>query len=258
MKTFFYWILLVPFLVISQSNSEYTVIENGMMTVNPKYITEFEAGVAAHNNKYHTDGMYGSRIYQINNGTNIGKYLWVMGPIPWSAFDDRPQQDGHEEDWNKNIEPYTIVGGDQIYWRFYPKLSNFPKDFIIKNAMVDMYDIKRFKQTEVLELMKKIKKVMKEKYPENSYGVYTNEFPNDKEGKDIAIVSFYQKSSWLGNVDGFPKKYEEVYGKGSFEHFIKEWEKLTIGKQTELWVFREDLSGISGEIKGTSSRYQGK
>jgi len=258
MRAIFYWILLVPFLVISQSNSEYTVIENGMMTVNPKYISEFEAGVAAHNNKYHTDGMYGSRIYQINNGANIGKYLWVMGPIPWSAFDDRPQLEGHEEDWNKNIEPYTIAGGDQIYWRFYPDLSNFPKDFTIKYVMIDMYDVKRFKKQEALALINKIKKVMREKYPENSYGIYYNEFPNENDGRDLGFVSFYQNSGWLSELEGFPKNYNAVYGKGSFEHFLKEWEEVTNGKQTELWTFREDLSGISGEIKGTSGRYQGK
>ncbi len=252
MRAIFHWILLFPFLVISQSNSEYTVIENGMMTVNPKFINEFETGVANHNNKYHTDGMYGSRIYQINNGPNIGKYLWVMGPIPWSAFDDRPQQEGHDEDWNANIEPYTIAGGDQIYWRFYPELSNFPRDFTIKNILIDMFDIKRFQKENVLTLMKKIKKVMVEKYPDEPYGLYANEFPNYKDGRDLAFVSFYENSGWLGKNNDFPNKYNEVHGKGSFEIFIKEWESLTHGKQTELWSFREDLSGIDGEIKAST------
>lgn len=251
MKAFFYWMLLIPFLVISQNNKEYAVIENGMMIANPKYIVEFEAGVANHNNKYHTDGMYGARIYQINNGVDYGKYMWVMGPIPWSAFDDRPNQDGHDEDWNKNIEPYTLAGGDQIYWRFYPQLSNFPKDFEIKNIMMDMFDAKRFKKVEVLELVKNIKKVFKEKYPNDSFGVYYNEFPNDKVGKDLAIVSFYEKSGWLANKDNFPKNYEAVHGKGSYTHFLKEWEKFTHSKQTELWSFREDLSGIGGEMKAS-------
>ena len=147
MRAVFYWIMILPFVVISQTNGAYTVTENGMMTANPKFINEFETGVANHNNKYHTDGEYGSHIYQINNGPDYGKYLWVMGPIPWSAFDDRPQQEGHDEDWNKNIEPYTIAGGDQHYWRFYPNLSNFPKDFSIKKALVGIYDVKRYKKT---------------------------------------------------------------------------------------------------------------
>ena len=86
MRAIFYMVLLIPFLVISQTNNQYAVIENGMMTVNPKYISEFESGVANHNNKYHTDEMYGSRIYQIKNGPDYGKYIWVMGPIPLGCF----------------------------------------------------------------------------------------------------------------------------------------------------------------------------
>ena len=30
--------------------------------------------------------------------------------------------------------------------------------------------------------MNKVKKVIREKYPEESYGVYFNEFPDEKEG----------------------------------------------------------------------------
>ncbi len=249
MRAIFYWIMILPFVLLSQSNGTYTVTENGMMTANPKFVIEFERGVANHNNKYHTDGQFGSRIYQINNGPNYGKYLWVMGPIPWSAFDERPQQEGHEEDWNKNIEPYTIPNGDQNYWRYYPDLSNFPKDFVIKKALVDIFDVNRFSKDEALKLVNKIKRVMREKYPDSSYGVYYNEFPNENEGMDLMIVSFYQKSSWLGRTQDFQIKYEEVYGKGTYHKFLKEWELVTKNKRSEMWGFREDLSGIDGEMK---------
>ena len=249
MRAIFSWMLLIPLLVISQTNNEYSVIENGMMIANPKYTTEFEAGVASHNNIYHTDGMYGSHIYQINNGPNYGQYVWVMGPIPWSAFDERPQLEGHDEDWNANIEPYTIAGGVQIYWRFYPELSNFSNNFIIKNVRVEMFDIKRFQDDKVMKLVKKVHKVMKEKYPDESFGLYKNEFPSETDGRDLAFFSFYQDSGWLGKNNNFPVKFDEVHGKGSYDKFLMDWGKVTNGKQTELWSFREDLSGIDGEMK---------
>ena len=254
MRAVFYWIMILPFVVISQTNGTYTVTENGIMTANPKFINEFETGVANHNNKYHTDGEYGSHIYQINNGPDYGKYLWVMGPIPWRAFDDRPQQEGHDEDWNKNIEPYTIAGGDQHYWRFYPNLSNFPKDFSINKALAGIYDVKRYKKEEALTLMNKVKKVMREKYQNDSYGVYYNEFPNEIDGKDLMVVSFYQNSGWLGRTKDFSIKFEEVFGKGAFDKFLKEWESVTNGKQSEIWIFREDLSGIDGEMKSSKKQ----
>lgn len=254
MRAIFYWIMILPFIALSQSNGSYTVTENGMIIANPEFINEFEAGVASHNNKYHTDGQYGSRIYLINNGPDYGKYLWVMGPIPWSAFDDRPQQEGHEEDWNKKIEPYTLTGGIQNYWRFYPDLSNFPKDFNIKKAKVDIYDVKRFKKDEALTLMNKVKRVMREKYQDDSYGVYYNEFPSEMDGNDLMVVSFYQDSGWLGQPKDFSIKYEEVFGKGTFDKFFKDWESVTNGKQSELWSFREDLSGIDGELKSSKHK----
>ncbi len=251
MRTIFYWMLLFPFLVISQNNQEYSVIEIGMMIANPKYITEFEAGVASHNNTYHTDQMFGSHIYQINNGINYGQYVWAMGPIPWSAFDERPQLEGHDVDWNTKIEPFTFPGGVQIYLRFYPELSNFSKDFTIQNVRVDMFDIKRFQDKKVMEMMKDIHKVMKLKYPNEPYGLYKNELPSEKDGRDLAIFSFYENSSWLGKNNDFPKKFDEVHGKGSYAKFLIDWGNLTNGRQTELWSFRDDLSGISGEIKAS-------
>ena len=65
------------------------------------------------------------------------------------------------------------------------------------------------------------------------------------------IVSFYQKSEWLNKTNDFQIKYEEVQGKGSFVKFKKDWTNNSNGKRSELWSFREDLSGIDGEMKSS-------
>lgn len=251
MKTIFYWILLLPFLVISQ-NTEYGVIENGLITANPTQIKQFEAGLAAHNKKFHSDEVYGARVYNINNGPRIGKYMWVMGPLPWSAFDSRPAKEGHDEDWNTNVLAYASSDGDQTYWKFEADVSSFSKDFTIKNLLVDIYDVKRGKMKDALNLVAKMKKVYAEKLPNEIYGIYTNQFPSTKEGRDLAVVSFYDKSAWLGNDVEISKKYDEVYGKGSFDQFLKDWYAVTDGGETELWNYRSDLSGISGEVKAAT------
>lgn len=97
----------------------------------------------------------------------------------------------------------------------------------------------------------KVKKVIREKYPEESYGVYFKEFPDEKEGIDLMIVSFYQKSEWLSKTNDFQIKYEEVHGEGSFVKFKRDWINNSNGKRSELWSFREDLSGIDGEMKSS-------
>ena len=252
MKNLILCLFLLPLLAISQSNSEYMIFENGLIKPNPKDIQKFEAGMAAHNKKYHGDGPFGARVYTISNGTNVGGYMWVMGPLPWSAMDNRPAQQGHDEDWNKNVMPYILPDGDQTYWKFESDLSNFPKDFNIKNLLVDVYDVKRFQGKKAMDLLKKVKKVMVEKYPDEPYGIYTNEFSSTKEGKDIAFVSFFDKSAWLGEDMEFAKKYNEVYGDDSFSAFLRDWGEATNGSQTEVWVYRPDLSGISGSVKAAS------
>ena len=65
------------------------------------------------------------------------------------------------------------------------------------------------------------------------------------------IVSFYQKSEWLSKTNDFQLKYEAVHGKGTFEKFKKDWISNSNGKRSELWSFREDLSGIDGEMKSS-------
>ena len=119
---------------------------------------------------------------------------------------------------------------------------------------VDVYDITRFQGKKAMEIMKKVKKVMVTKFPEEAFGVYVNEFSSTKEGRDLAYVSFFEKSAWLGKDAQFEKKYDEVFGKGSFEKIIKEWGQVTNGSQSELWVHREDLSGRSGEIKAAQRK----
>lgn len=241
--------LLIPFLAVSQDSNEYMVFENGLLSPQLDKISEFESGLAAHNKKYHNEGQYGARVYWVGNGPNTGKYLWVMGPLPWSAFDNRPEKEGHDEDWNNNVLKYMLPETDQTYFKFESGLSNFPKDFTLNKLLVDYYDIKPFQNAKAMALLEKIKKVMTEKFPEGTYGIYSNEMPNSKDGNDISFISFFEKSAWLGEDRKFAEKYNEVHGAGSFETFLKDWENVTQGNYTELWHFRPELSGLSGEIK---------
>lgn len=248
MRKLIFTLLLMPFMAVSQNTTEYPIIENGMITANPTKIKEFEKGVAAHNKMYHADGAYGARVYWISNGTNVGKYMCVMGPLTWSSMDARPAKEGHDEDWNNNVIPYTMAEGDQTYWKFHPALSNFPKDFNLKYLRVMMLDMIPFKEQQFMEQLDKVSAVMRSKYPTEPYGMYTNEMPSEKEGRDFAYVDFFDKMGFLGREDTFPKEFETTHGEDSWESFINVMAETTKGMQTELWTFRADLSGLSGKV----------
>lgn len=247
--------LLLPLLAISQNEAEYGVLENALLTPNPAQVTQFEAGLAAHNKKYHPEGPYGANVFWISSGSQTGSYMWSMGPTTWSAMDNRPaQKDGHDADWNANVLKYIMPEGSQTYWKGVPESSRFTKDFTIKNLLVDYYDIKRGKMKDAMKLVEKINKVYAQKLPDQTFGIYTNEFSGTKEGRDLAVVSFFDKMGWLGQDQGMNKKYDEVHGKGSWEQFLKDWYDVTEGGESELWIFRPDLSGTSGEVNITPKK----
>ncbi len=243
--------LLLPLLAISQSSTEYGVFETANLIPNPTQISQFEKGLMEHNKKYHGEGPYGVRVYWVANGPNTGSYHWSMGPFPWSALDNGPaEKEGHDDDWNKNIAPYsTATSGQESYWRSHPELSRFPKDFTIKKMSVDYWDIKRGKYDDAMKLVEKVNKVYAAKSPDETWGIYTNEFGSTKEGRDLAVISFFEKSAWLGQDNSIAKKYDELNGTGSWAQFIKDWIDVTNGGETEIWIFRPDLSGISGDVK---------
>lgn len=240
----------------AQSDEQYLVFETALLTPAPAQTVQFEKGLATHNKKYHGEGPYASRVYWISSGPNTGSYHWNMGPMPWSAMDSRPDaEEEHAADWNSNVLPYMIPGsGAQSYWKFNTEMSRMTKDFTLKNLLVDYYDIKRFKMSDAMKLVEKVAKVNLEKFPDESYGIYTNEFPSTQEGRDMAVISFFDKMAWLGEEAKFSEKYDDVHGQGSFEQFIKDWGAVTEGGESELWIFRPDLSGINGEVKGNTPK----
>jgi len=247
MKKLLYTLVLLPLLMVSQTN-ESLVIENVMLTVNPEKIAEFEAGIAAHNKKFHAEGPYGARVYNILNGKNASKYMLIMGPLPWSAMDARPSSQAHTDDNNKNVSQYLTSEVEVNYMKMHPELSNFSRDFEINKISVFMIDVKRFKQQDFMEkVMKKVVKVYKEKMPNQLYGVYSNEL-NNMDGMDVGFVNFFDSMSWMGKEDTFPKYFEEVHGTGSLAKLMADLEATTDGDKAEIWTLRKDLSGSDAKV----------
>ncbi len=242
-------LLLVPFVITAQDRPQEPVFMNVMLTPHSAKITEFEAGIAAHNKKYHADGPATVSVFWIASGKNSGKYIWSMGPTSWAAFDEANNPDeAHTADWNTNVAPYAEAVMETTYWKNDMKHSNFSKDFALKNLAVFVIDVKRFKQMEFMTVLDKVQKVYKEKDPDHQWGSYMNELANN-DGQDYVWVDFFEKSAWKGEANTFPQWFEEVHGAGSFPGFLKEVEACTNGEYEELWMFRPDLSGADGKVE---------
>ncbi len=242
-------LLLAPWVLLAQEGLQEPVFMNVMLTPNPAKISEFEAGLAAHNKKFHAEGSGTVNVFWIASGKNSGKYIWSMGPTSWAAFDETNTPDSeHTTDWNTNVAPYAEATMETTYWKNDLKHSNFSRDFTLKNLAIFIIDMKRFKQLEFEAVLDKVQEVYKAKDPDHQWGSYFNEMPNN-EGQDYVWVDFFDSSAWMGKPDNFPQWFEEVHGEGSFAKFLKEVDACTHGESSELWMFREDLSGGDGNVQ---------
>lgn len=254
MKSLFLLLLLVPFLAISQVEdeaavSEYLLHENELLTPSPTHLTRFREGLQQHNEEFHSEAPYGVRVYHITGGPNSGKYMSVMGPFPWSALDSADDREEHHEDWETNVQPYLQPGSNTSFWRLHPEMSVLSEDFEVDKLLVRYYDVKAYQEDRMMKLIDMLGKVMKEKFPEIQYATYTNILPYEKEGKDVALVFFFDDYAWLGKDPDFKKAYQEFYGIRGLEEFLADWQEVNLGEESEIWVFDPELSGIGSTVE---------
>lgn len=246
MRTLIPALLLCPLFLFSQS-ADPVVFENVMLTANPNRIAQFEMAVAAHNKKFHPKGPREARVYEILTGPNTGKYVWSSATT-WKAMDTRVEEAGHMTDWTTNVSTNSMAEAYGNYWELNAELSFFPNDFVLSKLLVWQVDVERNQSSKLEGLMKKVRAVHAAKLPNDYYGVYNNAFSRSSDGNDLAIVWFFDKYSWVGTDNQFNKLFEEVHGAGTWQPFLDEWISATKGVDRELWMFREDLSGVDGKV----------
>jgi len=247
-KLFLLFLLAVPFWSYAQEES--LIFESNTLTPMPSQVLRFEAAVAAHNKKYHAAGPHGVRVYEIISGKNAGRYQWVMGPGHWGDLDTRPADTAnHSVDWAANVLPNLAVDQNTLYISIDTKRSHFGHDFNISKIFFYYWDLKPEADMEkVNALLDKVHKVHAEKLPNEIMGIYRNELPSTSEGKDVIMAFFFDKYAWMGIDNGFDKKFEEVYGKDSWKTFMAEWNAQVKGLESEIWEYREDLSGLPPKV----------
>jgi hypothetical protein len=174
----------------------------------------------------------------------------VMGPGHWSDLDTRPNDaDNHNLDWTTNVLPNLTPQQNTQYFSFDSKRSHFPHDFDLKKVFFYYWDIIPNADWEkVNALLDKVHQVYMEKLPDETYGIYRSELPSSSEGKDIVMGFFFDNYAWMGIDNGFSKKYEEVFGKDAWKTFLADWNSQVKGLESEIWEYREDLSGLGPTI----------
>lgn len=253
MKTLIYLMLLLPLLCFAQDDQQPQdgplIIATSLIKPDMENFSTFKEAIKSHNEQFHSGGNHGARMFSIFNGPNAYNYMYVSGPMPWSAMDEiREDAEAHDTDWFENVIPYLKDETEVTIWRFDPKSSHFPPNFEMDKLQVMTFDIKRGEYENMKDHVTKMTDVLKEKYSDLPVGIYENEFSSTKDGKDLSVVYFFDDFAWKGEDHQWEERYNEVHGEGGYEEFMQGWKDLSNGYQTEIWIYDQELSGIGPQV----------
>lgn len=237
MKKVFLLFLLIPLLGTAQTKTVLTA--NRIFVKNDKAV-QFEKALASHAQKYHT-GDLSWRVWSIESGPDFGGYLVTEGPNNWAALDSRGEiSTEHTADWNSNVMPLTDVRASGAYYVFQEDLSTVKLTDYANKIVINHMTAKPGKIANVQELIKKLKKVWEA--DKESVAVYSVAFSGEPGYITVSRLKDGLKELAVDYRKPLPDRFDEVYGKGSFDTWLKDYADAVQCRWSELLIFKPDLS----------------
>jgi hypothetical protein len=235
--------------VNAQDDSSYNMWESIILTPDNTKLKAFGEAMAKHNKTYHKDGPYKATVYNISTGPDIGKVVWMMGPLKFSDLDGRPSKGGHDEDWRDNVMSKVKKMTNGEYWKEDAKVSNVEMlanvdDGTYPLQYIRYHEVKRGKGYNIDYLLKQISDAVKALDGENPWGVYDNQFRQGYTiGRHIATVSFMKNWAELDDDNKFKETFMKVHGDDSWDAFIENMADTFSNSWDEIWEYNAKLSG---------------
>jgi len=234
--------------VNAQESEDYTMWENIMLTPDFTNLKTLQANMRSHNQKYHKVAPYTATVYNISSGPNAGNIIWQMGPMMFKHNDGRPSDNGHDEDWRDKIMPYIKKMHSIEYWT-----QDDDKSIVEMLAGTEVkYPILFIRYFEVEEghgysldnHFKQISETLKSIEGAHPWGLYYNDFQQGDLGRHVATVGFYKDWADFDAVrPSFVDAYEKLYGKNSWDTFLKARDHTFSNRWDEIWEYNKSMSG---------------
>jgi hypothetical protein len=236
-KLFSFLLMLIPLLGISQTKN---VISTHRIFPKMDKVLEFEKGIAAHAQKYHTGDTYW-RVFAIQSGPDIGGFHVTEGPTSWEGEDARGDLGAeHKLDWNKNVAIYLTDKQSGGYSLYIDSLSTVALgDFSDKINIAHVYP-KIGQSDNVVNMIKKLKKTWA------AAGITVAVYSASSSGPaQYTLVTRYKqglKERAVGFRKPFKEAYESANGEGSYAQYLKDAAEYIQDNWSELLFMRKDLS----------------
>ena len=223
---------------------DYVMFETIILTPDGDNPAAFMKAMKAHNQKYHgEDNAYNATVWNISSGPNVGKLVWMMGPLTFSDLDNRPGSDGHDEDWSNNVVPHIKKAEHGEYWRRDDKVSSLVNvDDPASMIYLRFYDISKDATSEQVDAhFEQVGKVMKKM---NEYwALYSNQFAQGyKIGRHVVGVTRMDGWKDLDDEWKFKDTYVELYGETAWENFTDNGDRIFTNIYDEIWTVVPSMS----------------
>ena len=237
MRKYFFVLLLTPLLGIGQTNTVLT--SNRLFAKNDK-VSEFEKALANHAQKYHT-GDVRWRVWSIQSGPDAGGYMVTEGPNNWTALDSRGDISvEHTADWEKNVLPLTTGQGQSGYYEFQVDLSTVQLTDYADKILISHMTAKPGKIVATEDLIKRQKKVWEAS--KESVAVYSTVFSGEPGYITVTRLRDGLKELATDYRKPFAERYNDAYGAGSFDTWLKDYADAVQSRWSELLIYKPELS----------------
>jgi hypothetical protein len=241
MKKLLFVAFLFSMCTSSYAQSDYQMYESIYLKPIPSKIEDFEKGMAAHNQEYHSTDPHKAGVWYAMTGKHGGQYAWVMGPTTFTHLDSRPADEAHSKDWNQNVLAYVEDISTTEYFRLIPELSYEPENAPFGKERWRVFTIKDGRGARFRKLQEKIVEV----YKTYKLPMYRHTFvgvENGDNGRDFYTGHGFNNWADLDQNAQFRQKYEEINGANSWMAFAREIEDLVEEVEVELTEFLPKLS----------------
>ena len=237
MRKYFFVLLLTPLLGIGQTKTVLT--SNRLFAKNDK-VSEFEKALANHAQKYHT-GDVKWRVWSIQSGPDANGYMVSEGPSSWDMLDGRGDISAeHTADFEKNVLPLTTGQGESGYYDFQADLSTVQLTDYADKIVITHMTAKPGKINAVKDLLTKAKKAWEA--GNESVAVYSAA----ASGEPGYIYVTRLKNGFKELATGYRKplleRYNDVYGAGSFDAWLKDYADAVQSRWSEILIYKPELS----------------
>ena len=234
--------------LLAEEEKSYTQFDSFRFAVSGKDVKKLTKNMRKHIKKYHGEGPYNAKVYNIASGVDVGQFVWVMGPLTFAEADARPENKKHDSDWADNIAPYLASGEHGEFWRYEEGLviNNMAKDDGEPTLWNTRYlTVNSGEGERINAVMKQIKDTLDKIGKVKFWAVMDNQFTQGiLNGRHLMVINAMDSWAQFDEDWKFDEVFEEVHGKDSFKKFIDDYNEIFKNSWEEILMINKDMSNL--------------